>query len=75
MNLYTVKNLKAEKKYDPKLFLEKYYFIEDKNFCSNFVEEYYDKKCIIFLETLKKIKKSYKKFSKPWDFKFPFPEA
>ena len=41
--------------YYPKVFLEKYYFIEDiEIFCSNSDEEYYDEECMnLFLETLK----------------------
>ena len=39
-----------------KVFLEKYYFIEDiEFFCINSDEEYYNEKCAyLFLETLKK---------------------
>ena len=39
-----------------KVFLEKYYFIEDiEIYCSNSDEEYYDKECLyLFLETLEK---------------------
>ena len=42
--------------YYPKVFLEKYYFIEEiEIFCSNSDKKFYDEKCInLFLETLKK---------------------
>ena len=43
-------------KYYRKVFLQKYYFIEDiETFCSNSDEEYYEEECInSILETLKK---------------------
>ena len=48
-----------DKNYYPKVFLEKYYFIEDKEiFCSSSDGEYYDEECInLLLETLKKQEK------------------
>ena len=48
---------RKDENYYLKVFLEKYYFIEDiENFCSNSDEEYYDEPCInLFLEILKKI--------------------
>ena len=44
--------------YYPKVFLEKYYFIEDiKIYCSNSDEEHYGEECVnLVLETLKEKK-------------------
>ena len=46
---------RKDETYYPKVFLEKYYFIQDmETFSSNSDEEYYDEKCInLFLETLR----------------------
>ena len=47
---------RKDENYYPKVFLEKYNLIEDREInCSNFDKEYYVEKCInLFLETLKK---------------------
>ena len=47
---------RKDENYYPKVFLVKYYFIEDiEILCSNSDEEYYDEECInLFLKTLKK---------------------
>ena len=47
---------RKDKKYYPKVLLEKYYFIEDiEIFCSNSEEEYHNKEFLnLFLKTLKK---------------------
>ena len=47
---------RKDENYYPKVFLEKYYFIEGiENWCSNIDEKYYDEECIhLFLGTRKK---------------------
>ena len=47
---------RKDENYYPKVFLEKYYFIEDiEIYCSNSDEEYYDEECIyLFFKTPKK---------------------
>ena len=47
---------RKDENYYLKVFLEKYYFVEDKEiYCSNSDEEYYNDECInLLLETLTK---------------------
>ena len=61
---------RKDENYYPKVFLEKYYFIEHmKIFCINFDEECYDEECInFFKKTLRKKKKKVRHFFYAWDF-------
>ena len=54
-------NLNKRWKYYRKVFLEKYYFIEDVEiYCSNSDKEYYDEEWInLFLKTLKEFSLSF----------------
>ena len=67
-NIFIDSIYKKDEKYYPKVFLEKYYFVEDRNFnliliYSNSDEAYYDEECInLFLETLKSSFLRYKFF-------------
>ena len=67
---------RKDENYYPKVFLGKYYFIEDiEIYCSNSDAEYYDEECInLFLKTLKKseisISPKYKKIFKSRLFLF-----